>query len=99
MSLHQLYQLPQQIHHLEAQPNMKTITKSRLIQVINETIQECLEEQEFNSILNEVSPPGEESKIHSIKKSLRKSHPKWSEDKVIGVAIATAWKQHPKTKE
>lgn len=78
---------------------MKTITKSKLISIINETIYECIEEQEFAAILNEVSPPGEESKIHAIKKSLRKSHPNWSEDKIVGVAIATAWKQHPKTKE
>lgn len=48
-------------------------------------------------VMTEKAPPGTSEKtMHSLKASLRKSHPDWSEDKVKQVAFATAWKVHKK---
>lgn len=62
---------------------------SELKEIIQETIEECL---------NEVAPPGEKSErmVHHLKTSLRKTHPDWDEEKVKQVAYATAWKNKSK---
>ena len=61
-------------------------------------VRENIENKIFREILNEVSPPGKKAErmIQHVKSSLRQSHPNWSEDKITGVAIATAWKSRNK---
>jgi hypothetical protein len=77
------------------------IKQSQLVGLIKEVVRESLRDREYNQILNEVSPPGAKSErmIQHVKQSLRTAHPEWSEDKITGVAIATAWKHHSEVDE
>lgn len=74
------------------------IKKSQLAEVIKQVAREAIQQREYEQVLNEVSPPGKKSErmIQHVKKSLRDTHPDWSDDKIASVAIATAWKHHNK---
>jgi hypothetical protein len=74
------------------------MNKQELKEFIKGIVRENLEERNYSQLLNEVSPPGAERKIMHIKASLRKSHPNWSKDKIIGVAIGKAWKDEKSDK-
>lgn len=65
---------------------------------IKTLIKESIEEIQYETLIAEVSPPGKEDMIRNIKASLKSAHPTWEDDKITGVAIATAWKQHNKEK-
>ena len=74
------------------------ITKEQLKSVIKSIIRENLSEREYQDLLSEVYPPGRKSEkmIQEVKRSLRKTHPDWNEERITSVAIATGWKAHNK---
>ena len=74
------------------------IKKSQLEEVIKQVAREAIQQREYEQVLNEVSPSGKKSEriIQHVKKSLRDTHPDWNDDKIVSVAIATAWKHHNK---
>lgn len=68
--------------------------KTQLKETIKQIVREAIQSREYNALLNEVAPSGKKSErmIKHVKKSLRKSHPDWTDDRIASVAIATAWK-------
>lgn len=66
--------------------------KTVLKELIKQVVRESIAERERNALLTEAKAK-KERMIQHIKKSLRKSHPKWSEEKVTSVAIATTKKK------
>lgn len=74
------------------------IKTSQLTGIIKQVVRESLQQREYLALLQEVSPPGKKAErmIQHVKKSLRKSHPEWDEEKITSVAIATGWKSHNK---
>lgn len=66
------------------------VKASELKSFIAEALRAVIKE----SRLMEKAPPGAEDQVMALKKSLRKQHPDWKENKVVSVAMATAWKQH-----
>lgn len=77
------------------------IKESQLKAEIKKIVREAIDQRKYQAMLSEVSPPGAKSErmIQHVKKSLRDSHPNWSDEKITSVAIATAWKAHDKKKQ